>query len=39
MLCFDFKEIRLLKGEKDIVPLDFAEYPRKSNVSENSEVY
>ena len=36
MLCFDLKNT---KGEKHIAPLDFAEYLRKSDVSENSKFY
>ena len=30
---------RHVEGEKHITPIDFAEYLRKSNVSENSKVY
>ena len=30
---------RHIKGEKHIAPMDFGEYPRKSDVSENSKFY
>ena len=30
---------RHVEGEKHITPIDFAEYLRKSNVSENGKVY
>ena len=36
MLCF---RKRHMKGEKHIRPMDFPEYIRKSNVSENRKVY
>ena len=28
-----------MKGEKHIAPMDFGEYPRKSDVSENNKFY
>ena len=28
-----------MKGENHIAPMDFAEYPRKSDISENSKGY
>ena len=36
MLCFDQKR---RKGEKHIAPMDFAEYLRKSGISEDRKVY
>ena len=36
--CLIFKK-RHMKEEKDIASMDFAEYLRKSGVSENSKVY
>ena len=36
MLCFDKR--RNIKGEKNIAPMDFVEYLRKSDVSENKKV-
>ena len=38
MLCFDLKK-RHIKGEKHITQIDFAEYLRKLDVSENTKVY
>ena len=38
MLCFDRKK-EVSQGEKHIAPMDFAEYPRKSDFLENSKVY
>ena len=35
---FWFKK-RRITGEKHIAPMDFAEYPRKSDFLENSKVY
>ena len=35
MLCFNFQK-RHMKGETDIAPMDFAEYLRKSVVSERT---
>ena len=37
MLCFDFK--RDISKEKKIAQMDFAEYLRKVDVSENGQVY
>ena len=37
MSCLDFKK-RHIKGEKHITQMDFAEYLRKSDVSENTEI-
>ena len=37
MSCFNKK--RHIKGEKPIALMDFAEYLRKSDVSENRKVY
>ena len=39
MLWLDFKKDISEKGEKHIAQMDFAEYFRKSDVSENSKVY
>ena len=38
MLCFDLK-VNIWKVKKHIAPMDFVEYPRKTDVSENREVY
>ena len=38
MLSFDLKR-NIWKMKKHIPPIDFAEYLRKSDISENSEVY
>ena len=37
--CYVLIKKRLIKGEKDITPMNFAEHLRKSDVSENSKVY
>ena len=37
MLCFDQK--RRIKGNKYITPMDFAEYLRELDITENSRVY
>ena len=37
MLCFDYKNT--YQGGKHIASMDFAEYLRKPDVSENSKVY
>ena len=37
MLCFDLK--RLIKGEKYITPMDFAEHLKNSDVSKSRKVY
>ena len=38
MPCFDLK-VNIWKVKKHIAPMDFVEYPRKTDVSENREVY
>ena len=38
MLCFDLK-VNIWKVKKHIAPKDFVEYLRKTDVSENREVY
>ena len=38
MLCFDFQN-KTYEIRKNIDPMDFAEYLRKSGVSESSKVY
>ena len=37
--CYVLIRKRHIKGGKHIAPMDFAEYLRKSDVSENSKVY
>ena len=38
ILCFDLNK-RHIKGEKHIIQMDFAEYLRILDISENSKVY